>query len=408
MDSSPVGYIQAALGLVSLMIAIVFYMAWKTLGERPWAFKWSMAFTALTIYWLAHLKSDWFPSFETYWLTANAFGFATLTLALRGHCERTDCQYLPKNLWPIAILLFTGVMWTTLVDQHIGLSAAIFPVVSAISLFLASTMVIRHRETVRAAEWATATSMALFGLSQLPFALIVYRLGPNSQDVLTHMFTHPSILLRPAGLVGMGMFVVFMLASDLYEDMKEIAVRDQLTNLFNRRGLGEQAAIAYANARRNDNTVSVVAADIDHFKSVNDEFGHAIGDEALQHFAKLLTDNRRAADIAARIGGEEFVLVLPGTDIREATAIADELCIRMATSPLVSAGRQIVMTASFGVASISEEDTCLTDIVVKADRALYRSKRAGRNRVDLESSQLMRTVEGELEIVGKRVTAATD
>jgi len=408
MDTTPVGYIQAALGLVSLMIAIVFYMAWKTLGERPWAMRWSMAFTALTIYWLAHLNAKQFPSFETYWLTANAFGFATLTLALRGHCERTDCQYLPKNLWPVSILLFTGVMWTTLVNQHIGLSAAIFPGVAAVSLLLASIMIIRHRERTRPAEWASAISMSLFGIAQIPYAVTLYKLGPGVDAVMTQMFVHPSVMFRPAGLVGMGMFVIFMLASDLYEDMKEIAVRDQLTNLFNRRGFSEQSAVAYSNARRAETTVSVIAADIDHFKSVNDEFGHGIGDEALQHFANLLSENRRAADIVARIGGEEFALVLPGTDIREATKIADELCIRMASSPMVSAGRQIVMTASFGVATISDEDANLTDVVVKADRALYRSKRAGRNRVDLESSQLMRSVDGEIEVLGKTVATASD
>ena len=396
MESSPIDYIQAALGLVSLMIAVVFYMAWKTLGERPWALRWSMAFTALTAYWLIHLKADWFPSFESYWLIANAFGFATLTLALRGHCERTDCRYLPDNLWPLAILIFTGVMWTTLVDPHIGLSAAIFPFTAAVSLILASIMIVRHREKTRAAEWASAIAMALFGLVQLPYSAMVYKLGPSSDVVMAQMFMHPSVMLRPAGLVGMGMFVIFMLASDLYEDMKEIAVRDQLTGLLNRRGFGEQAAIAYANARRSSNGVSVIAADIDHFKSVNDEFGHAIGDEALQHFANLLKENRRTEDIAARIGGEEFVLVLPGTGSKEATAIADELCLRMASSPLISHGQQIVMTASFGVATISNRDECLTDIVIKADRALYRSKRAGRNRVDLESSQSLRNIDGTL------------
>ncbi|MGI9201130.1 MAG: GGDEF domain-containing protein [Woeseiaceae bacterium] len=407
MDTTPVGYIQAALGLVSLMIAIVFYMAWKTLGEKPWALRWSMAFTSLAIYWMAHLNAERFPSFETYWLTANAFGFATLTLALRGHCERTNCQYLPNNLWPVSILLFTGVMWTTLVSQNIGLSAAIFPVVGAVSLILASIMIIRHREKTRAAEWASAISMILFGISQIPYAVSIYKQGPEIEAVMEQMFVHPSVLLRPAGLVGMGMFVIFMLASDLYEDMKEIAVRDQLTKLFNRRGFGEQSAVAYSNARRTESTVSVIVADIDHFKSVNDEFGHGIGDEALQHFANLLSENRRAADIVARIGGEEFALVLPGTSIREATKIADELCIKMASSPMVSAGRQIVMTASFGVATISDQDASLTDVVVKADRALYRSKRAGRNRVDLESSQLMRSADGEIEMLGKTVSTAT-
>jgi diguanylate cyclase (GGDEF)-like protein len=399
MDTSAVIYIQAALGIVSLMTSIIFYLAWKTLGEKPWALRWAMAFVASTLYWFVHLFSTYFYSYETYWLTANALGFAMITLVLRGHCERSQCEYLPDNLWPVSILLFTGVMWTTLVTPNAGLSAAILPVVSAISLLLAAAMVIRHRQRTRTAEWASAITMTIFALGQFPAAAFVYGLGPDSDVVAQLMFSHPSILLVPAGYIGMAMFVIFMLATDLYEDMREIAVRDQLTGAFNRRGFGEQAAIAYANARRDEQVVSVIAADIDHFKSVNDEFGHGIGDKALQHFTTLLSDGRRVEDIVARIGGEEFVLVLPGTDIREATAVADELCIRMATSPMVMDGRQIVMTSSFGVASIAQQDTCLTDVVIKADRALYRSKRAGRNRVDLESSQIMRTADGSLETV---------
>lgn len=399
MESSAVIYIQAALGIVSLMISIIFYLAWKTLGEKPWALRWSMAFIASTFYWLAHLCSNHFYNYETYWLTANAFGFALVTLALRGHCERSQCEYLPVNLWPVSIFIFTGVMWTTLVAPNAGLSAAILPVVSAISLLFSAAMIIRHRQHTRTAEWASAITMIIFAAGQIPAAVYVYGLGPDSDVVSQLMFSHPSILLVPAAYIGIAMFVTFMLASDLYEDMKEIAVRDQLTGLYNRRGFGEQAAMAYANARRGDKVVSVIAADIDHFKSVNDEFGHSIGDEALQHFAVLLSESRRVEDIVARIGGEEFVLVLPGTNIREATAIADELCIRMATSPMMSDGRQIVMTSSFGVASIADQDTCLTDVVIKADRALYRSKRAGRNRVDLESSQMMRTADGSLETV---------
>ena len=158
MDTSAIINIQAALGIVSLMISIIFYMAWKTLGEKPWALRWAMAFVASTIYWLAHLCSAQFPSYEAYWLTANAFGFAMITLALRGHCERTKCQYLPDNLWPISILLFTGVMWTTLVTPNAGLSAAILPVASALSLLLSAAMIIRHRKQTRSAEWAAATA----------------------------------------------------------------------------------------------------------------------------------------------------------------------------------------------------------------------------------------------------------
>lgn len=399
MATSPVIYFQAALGMISLMISVVFYMAWRTLGQKPWALLWSMSFVASTIYWLVHLSARLFPSFEAHWLTSSAFGLAMITLALRGHCLRTNSQFLPSNLWPYSILLFACVAWTTVVQPNAGLSAAILPFVAAMTLFLSAAMILRHRQETRVAEWACAISMIIFALVQLPAAVFAYGLGPNRDVVMGLMFSHSSVLLIPAGFVGMAMFVVFMLASDLYEDMKEIAVRDQLTGLLNRRGFGEQAAMAYATARRTEKPVSVIMADIDHFKSVNDEFGHKVGDDALEHFAALLSDGRRVEDIVARIGGEEFSLVLPGTDIAKATAIADELCVRMAASPLIVDGSEVVMTSSFGVASISDKDTCLTDVVVKADRALYRSKRAGRNRVDLESSQLIRAVDGSLEAV---------
>ena len=179
--------------------------------------------------------------------------------------------------------------------------------------------------------------------------------------------------------------------------MKEIAVRDQLTGLLNRRGFGEQGAQAYATARRSNRPVSVIMTDIDRFKFINDEHGHAAGDDALCHFARILSAGRRAEDILARVGGEEFALVLPGTTLESATNIADDLRDLVDSSPIRVDGQSMPMTASFGVATLSDKDTCLTDMVVRADRALYRSKRAGRNRVDLESSQIMRAPDGSFK-----------
>jgi diguanylate cyclase (GGDEF)-like protein len=397
--TSPMFINQATLGITCLIISIIFFMAWKTLGEMPYALNWAVAFAASAFYWLANLVVGWFPSFEAYWLTINALGFVSITLALRGHCQRTNCERLPGNLWPYTGLVFAGVIWTTLVQPHAGLSAAILPSAAAITLLLSASMILKHRESPRPAEWAAAVTMIIFSLVQFPAAVFVYGLGPEQGVVAEMMFSHPTVLVIPAGFVGMAMFVIFMLASDVSVDMKEIAVRDQLTELLNRRGFGEQSALAYATSRRQHAPVSVIMTDIDHFKSVNDEFGHAAGDEALAHFAGLLREYRRVDDIAARIGGEEFALVLPGTGIEEAISVADDLCRRLAASPLIVDGRDVVMTASFGVAAISEKDTSLTDVIVRADRALYRSKRAGRNRVDLESSQLMRAVDGSLEAV---------
>jgi diguanylate cyclase (GGDEF)-like protein len=399
--TSPVFNIQLSLVLTSLMIATIFFLAWRTLGYRPHALNWSIAFLAATIYWLLTMFPGWFPNFESWWLTANAFGFVLVTLGLRAHCQRTNCWYLPANLWPYSVLLYGAVVWFTAIRPHAGLSVAVLPFVAATTLVLSAVMVLRHRSRSTLAEWAAAITMLAFAIGQYYAVAVLLNLGADRAVVFGQLFERPPFLAIPAGFIGVAMFIIFMLASDLSEEMKQIAVRDQLTGLLNRRGFREQSEKAYATARRLGRPVSVIMTDIDHFKEVNDAFGHAAGDAALVHFAEQLTCDRRGDDFAARMGGEEFALVLPGTALEEAIVIADELCEGLSAAPLIIDGLPIGMTASFGVATIADRDTCLTDVVIRADRAMYRSKRAGRNRVDLESSQLMRAPDGTLRAVAR-------
>lgn len=397
--TSPVFYIQVALLLISIMISVTFFIAWKTLGEKPYALSWAVGFLAATFQWAFNLGAGWFSNADVHWLIVNALALVLITLGLRGHCQRTDCERLPKNLWPYAVAAFAVVAWTTLVDSHIGIKMAVVPAVAAITLFMSASMVLRHREHSRPAEIAAAVTMTVFGLAQLAAAGMAVQQGAGGDAAFLLRYIHFNFLTLPAGYTGMAMFVIFMLASDLSEQMKEFAIKDQLTDVYNRRGFGEYAARAFATARRTDLPVSVIMCDIDRFKRFNDEYGHVAGDTALHHFAELLCDDRRSDDIVARIGGEEFVIALPGTALEEAMRLADKLCAKIEASPFELEGEAMPMTASFGVASISDRDVCFTDIVIRADRALYRSKRAGRNRVDLESSQLMRTLDGSLKPV---------
>lgn len=397
--TSPVSYILVALMFTSAMISATFFIAWKTLGEKPYALSWSIGFLAATLQWMFNIAASIFPSPETHWLTVNALALVLITLGLRGHCQRTDCQSLPENLWPFAAIVYAVVVWTTVIDKHVGINMAIVPGVAAITLFLSALMILRHRSKPRPAELAAAITIVIFGLAQMTASGMALLQGPLGEESYRTLYIHFNFLTMPAGYAGMAMFIIFMLASDLSEEMKEVAIQDQLTDVLNRRGFGEHAARAYATARRNEKPVSVVMSDIDRFKTINDDFGHAAGDFALVHFANILKVERRADDIVARMGGEEFALVLPGTTLEDAIQIADDLCARIEASPFEIEGEFIPMTASFGVACISNKDTCLSDIVVRADRALYRSKRDGRNRVDLESSQVLRAPDGSLKPV---------
>jgi len=398
--TSPVSYILVSLMLTSAIIAVTFFIAWRTLGEKPYALSWCLAMVAATIQWFCNLQMYAFRDFASYWLTVSAFAIVVITLGLRGHCQRTESTWLPRNLWPFAVIAYLGLVWITVVWQHAGLANAFLPGVSAASLFVSAAMIVHHREQTRPAEWGAAVMIALVGIAQVVTAAIALQQGPEGDQVYRDLYMHFNFMTLPAGYTGMAIFILFMMASDLSEEMKELAVRDQLTGLLNRRGFSEQGAAAYSFSRRSGRFVSIVMTDIDRFKEINDEFGHAAGDAALCHFAKMLQADRRAEDVLARVGGEEFALVLPGANLERALEIAEKLCKQLEKSPLLIDGKPLAMTASFGVATISVNDKSIADIVVRADRALYRSKRAGRNRVDLESSQRVQILDPAPEVAG--------
>ena len=396
---SQVFYILVSMIFTSAALSIVFFLAWKTQGEKPYALSWAIAYAAGTAQWFFDLHAFWFQDPAMYSLVGNGLALVLITLIVRGHCQRTECKMLPSNLWPFAGVIYAVIVWATVFEPHVGLRDAVIPVVVCLSLFLCALIIIRHREHSRPAEWATAVSMILFAVSQGIAAGMAFMMGPEGEASYQSLYTDYYFITLPAGYIMTSMFVVFMLASDLSEEMKSIAIRDQLTGLLNRRGFTEYGERAFSTARRNGTPLSVIMTDIDRFKYINDRFGHAAGDTALRHFSNLLVMNRRNEDVVARVGGEEFALLLPGTELRDAMAIADELCSKIGETPMDLTSVGLPMTSSFGVAAISENDTELDDIIRRSDRALYRSKRAGRNQVDLESSQLMLALDGTLKPV---------
>lgn len=392
-------YILVSMVFTSAALSIIFFLAWKYLGEKPYALSWTFAFAAGTLQWFFDLYAGWFDDSQFHSVICNGLALVLITLVLRGHSQRTESTLVPDNLWPFAGTVYAAIVWTTVVDPHVGWRMALVPATVCVSLFLCALMIIRHREYSRPAEWATAVSMILFAVSQGIASGMALMQGPTGDLSYGALFTDYYFITLPAGYVMTSMFVIFMLASDLSEEMKRIAIRDQLTGLLNRRGFNDYGERAFSVARRGGTQLSIIMTDIDRFKFINDRYGHAAGDKALAHFARLLNEDRRSEDVVARVGGEEFALLLPGTDLRDAMAIADQLCEKVGSSPMDLTAVGLPMTSSFGVASISTNDRELDDMVRRADRALYRSKRAGRNQVDLESSQLMLAADGTLKPV---------
>ena len=167
------------------------------------------------------------------------------------------------------------------------------------------------------------------------------------------------------------------------DEAREAGVRDALTNVGNRRAFDNAMEREHEEVNEHGGKLSVIMTDIDSFKSINDNYGHAVGDEVIKILARVLSELSRDGDVVARIGGEEFAVILPGSGLNGAASLAErvraafaekKLTIRSSTTSVVN------MTASFGVAELRSGET-VASFMDRADKSLYAAKKAGRNKV---------------------------
>ena len=176
----------------------------------------------------------------------------------------------------------------------------------------------------------------------------------------------------------------------LHHEARRLSVTDALTGLWNFRYLQLQADRELESSERFERPMSLLIADLDHFKAVNDDYGHAVGDEVLVEVAARLRDATRVPDVVARYGGEEFVVLLPGTDAEGAAATAERIRSAVAGVPVATSAvspdghaLELTVTCSVGVATYPGDGTTVAALLRNADAAMYTAKRGGRNRVEI-------------------------
>jgi diguanylate cyclase (GGDEF)-like protein len=220
-----------------------------------------------------------------------------------------------------------------------------------------------------------------------------YGLFPAS---LTQLLGQPVLLVLPkivnviAGCFVLGVLLLRWLplaikergrADQYASDLETLAAVDWLTGLYNRRHFETLAQAELARSQRYMRPLTLMMLDIDHFKDVNDTYGHATGDRVLQALATVCLATKRDADVAARLGGEEFALLLPETTDSAAAQFAERLRQQIRDCAPVVAGEKLPITISIGIAGASPTTSGIQPLLSNADQALYDAKRSGRNRV---------------------------
>lgn len=228
-----------------------------------------------------------------------------------------------------------------------------------------------------------------------PHAYIVMLTAADSDDAKLEGFacgaddyiTKPAQIGELMARIRAGLRIVA-----LQKQLLELSQTDPLTSLRNRRAFDERLHDAFAHAQRYERPLSLAIVDVDHFKSINDTYGHDAGDAVLRGVAKIIDSNTRQSDFAARVGGEEFAILLPETALFEALQFGEKLRASIAADSIM--GHQV--RVSVGVASFPHSLVPgQAELFRAADQALYRAKMNGRNRVEIERRRLCRTDRNE-------------
>ena len=231
-------------------------------------------------------------------------------------------------------------------------------------------------------------AMFVVGIAVLSARAIAVYLAPlpgNDPFVLTPL----QALSFATGTFGpvVATFAFLLMVSDrMNEELGRLAMFDPLTEVYNRRSLDELAARAVAEARRHARTLSVLVVDADHFKRINDEYGHEAGDRALKALVEVLRRTARSEDLIGRLGGEEFVVLMPDADAIAGAAGGERLRIAIERSVFRVNDQSVPLRVSIGVAALRDPRDDFAALLRRADHALYEAKRAGRNRVVLDSA----------------------
>ncbi len=222
-------------------------------------------------------------------------------------------------------------------------------------------------------------AMALFTAARTVLVLFFSEQYPNF--LAPHPVNVISMLAANVTLVLATVATLVAWREEAEAQLRDQAYTDALTDLANRHGWGERAPVLFDQARRHSHPLALIMLDLDHFKRINDTQGHETGDRVLQRVSQVLRDNRRTSDLAARLGGEEFAVLLPHTS--QEAALLFEQRLRQA---LLAAGQSqpvLAVNYSAGLAMLAPSDTNITALAARADTALYRAKSMGRGRLEI-------------------------
>ncbi len=375
-------------GLAALFLAVTMAGLYLAGNREPAIFRWALAGLMLS---LGHLignvalsEPDWIDPGVAIALgnTAIMTGYGLLLLGIQ--------QHLGHRMWIIpvtgciAFVFIGGLFWPAMFNDAV-FRVSILTVIYLIISFVAAAFLWRAGdEPLR--PYRRAVAVVIVVNVVLLAARSVYIAWGNGHGDGSAMMSVlvPVFLSSMLFYMALNVSLALMLFRRKEVHLRFLARHDALTGLLNRYSLDEFAGRELSRAQRGEHDLSLIVLDLDNFKQVNDEHGHGAGDRVLAEAATRLREAIREGDIAFRVGGEEFLILLPGAGPKRASQVGERLRLSLVERPFEFRGRRIEVSTSVGVVSYDPLRDDWERMLRRADQALYRAKNAGRNRVEID------------------------
>jgi len=368
----------ATLLVLQLLQAAGFAFVYRAYPGQAHALHWALGSALIAAGALLVLLRDVAPPAVS--VLAGNFAFYAGILVFDAGIVRASGASVPRG-WALSLLLAAAAAqtWFALVEP--SLSARVWILSAVLTACNAYTLVAAWRAS-GAAQRGILRLIALLLAVEIGFSLLRALM---TQGVLVHVLqSTPGQTWPLLGMIATRFVLTLVLALLMSEriqaELRHAAMHDPLTGLLNRRAFADLADREWSRLRRHGGTAVALMIDLDDFKRFNDRNGHAAGDQALREAARAIVGELRREDHGCRYGGEEFAVLLPGTDSTQALGIAERLRARIATSAS-SSPQGLAVTASIGLAAYEARAGNWEELLEAADRALYEAKSQGRNRI---------------------------
>lgn len=286
----------------------------------------------------------------------------------------------------VAVAL-AGLLYFSLVNFNLRPRISFLMSLNALVAGLRSYSMMRELHPgTRLSQLLAGIPLVVQSLFYLAVAVAIWRLPPSTAPV-TQLSIAGWIFLVPLLMSIVIVYAaVLLVGQTIAVKLQDAARRDALTDALTRRAMDEDAETEIARSRRHGTPLSLLMLDIDHFKTINDDHGHPVGDDVLRQFSAAIRHCLRREDSFARLGGEEFCALLPNTPLAGATQLAERIRVAIEALTIETGSHRLSLRVSVGIASLGEHGDTWPDLVRQADAALYAAKRAGRNRVVVAGS----------------------